>query len=62
MKNQFALYPMTKRIAFDFDYELIPNYPAVEHDKKIRLHKNGVVSQAELKENDVVISVGRIQQ
>jgi hypothetical protein len=62
MKNQFALYPMTKRIDFDFDYELIPNYPAVEHDKKIRLHKNGVVSQAELKENDVVISVGRIQQ
>lgn len=62
MKNQFLLHPLAKWIAFQCDYEFLPKYPAIDHNAKVRLHENGVVSQAELKGGNVIISVGSIQQ
>lgn len=44
-------------IAFVADYQMAKEYPGIPNGKRVRLHENGVVSSAELRDGHIVIQV-----
>jgi hypothetical protein len=56
-----SLKPAVRALAYIVDFQQVPLYPGVEVNKRLRLHENGVVSYAEERGGDIVISVEKVQ-
>ena len=55
-----SLKPAVRALAYKADFQQVSLYPGVEVSKRLRLHENGVVSYAEERDGDIVISVERV--
>jgi hypothetical protein len=55
-----SLKPAVRALAYIADFQQAPMYPGVEVNKRLRLHENGVVSYAEERGGDIIISVEKV--
>jgi hypothetical protein len=56
-----SLKPIVRVVAYFADFQQVSLYPGVDVNRRLRLHENGVVSYAEERGWDIVISVDKIQ-
>jgi hypothetical protein len=56
-----SLKPAVRALAYIADFQQVSLYPGVEVNRRLRLHENGVVSYAEERGWDIVISVEKVQ-
>lgn len=62
MENEKSLHPMVKWIAFFGDFQPAPLYPGVYEGERIRLHENGVISVADIKNGTIEIRVRQYEK
>ncbi len=62
MENEKSLHPMVKWIAFFGDFQPAPLYPGIQEGERVRLHENGVISVADIKNGTIEIGVRRYEQ
>jgi hypothetical protein len=55
------LKPVVRAVAYFADFQQVSLYPGVDVNRRLRLHENGVVSYAEERGWDIVISVEKVQ-
>jgi hypothetical protein len=56
-----SLKPIIRAVAYFADFQQVSLYPGVDVNRRLRLHENGVVSYAEERGWDIVISVEKVQ-
>jgi hypothetical protein len=56
-----SLKPIVRAVAYFADFQQVSLYPGVDVNRRLRLHENGVVSYAEERGWDIVISVEKVQ-
>jgi hypothetical protein len=56
-----SLKPIVRAVAYFADFQQASLYPGVDVNRRLRLHENGVVSYAEERGWDIVISVKKVQ-
>lgn len=61
-KNVNSLLPLVKWVAYFSDYQPAPNYPGIAVGERVRLHENGVVSVATIRNGEVSILVRKHEQ
>lgn len=62
MDNEKSLHPLVKWIAFCADFQPAPLYPGIQEGERIRLHENGVISVADVKNGTIEIGVRQYEQ
>ena len=55
-----SLKPAVRALAYKADFQQVSLYPGVEVSKRLRLHENSIVSYAEERDGDIVISVEKV--
>jgi hypothetical protein len=55
------LKPIVRGVAYLADYQQVPKYPGVDENRRSRVHENGIVSYAEDRGGDIVISVDSVR-
>jgi hypothetical protein len=53
--------PIVRGVAYLADYQQVPKYPGVDENRRSRVHENGIVSYAEDRGGDIVISVDYVR-
>lgn len=61
-RNQEALYPTARWIAWLGDFHHINAYPGIKSNERVRLLENGIVSIATVENNSVAIRVRRYEE
>jgi hypothetical protein len=56
-----TLKPIVRAVVYFADFQQVSLYPGVDVNRRLRLHENGVVSYAEERGRDIVISVEKVQ-
>ena len=56
-----SLKPVVRAVAYFVDFQQVSLYPGVDVNRRLRLYENGVVSYAEERGWDIVISVEKVQ-
>lgn len=56
-----SLKPIVRAVAYFADFQQVSLYPGVDVNRRLRLHENGVVSYAEERGWDIIISVEKVQ-
>lgn len=62
MDNEKSLHPLVKWVAFFSDFQPAPLYPGIGEGERIRLHENGVISVADIKNGTIEIGVRKHEQ
>lgn len=62
MNNEKSLHPLVRWIAFFSDFQSAPLYPGIHEGERIRLHENGVISFASVKNGAIEIEVRKYSQ
>lgn len=62
VKNEKSLNPLAKRVAFFCDFQPALRYPGIKEGERIRLHENGVISVAQLKDGEIQVVVRKYEQ
>lgn len=53
--------PAVRLVAYFSDFHRLPQYPGVDASKRTRLHENGVVSYAQRRGTEIVVTVGKVE-
>jgi hypothetical protein len=61
-KNVSSLFPLVKWVAYVSDYQPASNYPGIAVGERVRLHENGVVSVAVVRNGEINILVRKYEQ
>jgi hypothetical protein len=61
-KNEQSLHQLVKWVAFFSDFQPAPLYPGIAEGERIRLHENGVISIAEIQNDEIQIRVRRYEE
>jgi len=61
MDNERFLHPLIKWVAFFGDFQPAPLYPGIHEGERIRLHENGVISAADVKNGTIEIRVRKYE-
>ena len=57
-----SLKPIVRVVAYFADFQQVSLYPGIDVNRRLRLHENGVVSYAEERGWDIVISVEKVRE
>jgi hypothetical protein len=55
-----SLKPIVRAVAYFADFQQVSLYPGVDVNRRLRLHENSVVSYAEERGWDIIISVEKV--